>query len=175
MCFAQRDEAVVISAHVSGRLIAIPEFIARNAGWPLRQECLHYLPRELQFLLQFALFQCFAVQLGILNRYANLIGHRDEQVQVFLVESTSSVSRIDLDDPDRLMLLVQNRHAHERPDQAIGHAFAVGEFGREVLAQDRLAVFEHSLENRLADPQIARRARFAYEWLPVPGSPAHDL
>ena len=114
---------------MSGRLVTVPEFVTGDGPRPLRQQSLHDLPGELQFPLELVLLQHVAMQLGVLDGHADLVGHGNQKIQVFLVEAASPVPGINLNDSDRLLFLVQDRHAHQRPDLAIGNAIAVRVFG----------------------------------------------
>ena len=121
--FVEGKEAVVIAPHVPGRLVAIPELVARHDPRSFGKQGLHDLAGEEQLLLQFVLLEQSAVQLGILDGHADLVGHRDQKVEVFLVEPAAAVPGVDLDDADRVPLLVHDRHAHERADPALARRF----------------------------------------------------
>ena len=91
---------------------------------------LHDLAGELELLLELVLLEQVVVELRVLDGHADLAGDRGQEIEVFLVEAAAAVPRVDLDDPQRALLLIHDRHAHQRADAAVGNAVAVGEFGQ---------------------------------------------
>ena len=98
------------------------------------------------------------MQLGILDGHADLAGHRGQEVEIVLLEPAPAITRVKLDDAQRSLLLVHDGGAEERANHAVADAVTVGKFGQNILAEDRLAVAQHALKNRFADPQVARGA-----------------
>ena len=139
-----------------GRLVIGPELVARDRSRPLGKQGLHHLAGELQLLLHLTLLEQRLVKLGVLNGHADLAGDGGQKIEIVLLEPSAAVARVDLDDADGFALLVEERHAHERANLAVGDAGAVGKFGREVLAEDRLAAVHDAIEHRLADLELAR-------------------
>ena len=62
------------------------------------------------------------MKLCVLHGDADLAGDRRHEIQVVLLEPAAAVAGVDLHDANGFPLFVEERHAHQRADLAVGDA-----------------------------------------------------